>query len=238
MLHRVIDDARTRHANIDHRFRLADAVKRAGHERIVFDRVGEADELGAGQAALIARALGSSLINRPTCAHRIHVDSGARGRHVHRRAKPFGGRQSFGNRIEKIAFDARAAFVDQRRVAADEIHADRAAPPRRSRAPDRPDRRARLRSIIETGVMEMRLLAMRIPNLVADLVDGFDQTRGGAFDLFARALGRASRSNRVAQSRRLRPSVTVRTSRCSISVIATVCRISACVYSIRQSFRV
>ena len=35
-----------------------------------------------------------------------------------------------------------------------------------------------------------------------------------------------------AQSCSERPSVTVRTSRCSISVIRTVCRISACVYSI------
>ena len=46
----------------------------------------------------------------------------------------------------------------------------------------------------------------------------------------------AAVSGRVArtQSRRESPSVTVRTSRCSISVIRTVCKISACEYSIER----
>ena len=59
-------------------------------------------------------------------------------------------------------------------------------------------------------------------DLVGDLVDGADQTGGGALTR-PQVFGIDSET----QSRRLKPSVTVRMSRCSISVIRTVCRISA-----------
>ena len=48
---RVIDDAGAGDADVDDRLRFADAVKRARHERVVLDRVGEADELRARDAA-------------------------------------------------------------------------------------------------------------------------------------------------------------------------------------------
>src|SRR5947199_1722593 len=48
VLHRVIDHAGAGHADIQHRFRLADAVKRAGRVWIVFYYVGQTDKLGAG----------------------------------------------------------------------------------------------------------------------------------------------------------------------------------------------
>src|SRR5437879_8234035 len=56
LLDRVIDHAGTRYADIQHDFRLADAVKRAGHEWIVFDGVGETNKLGAGDTKTIACA--------------------------------------------------------------------------------------------------------------------------------------------------------------------------------------
>jgi hypothetical protein len=44
----MIDYSGTRYADVDDGLRLTDAVECACHKRIVFDRVGEADEFGAG----------------------------------------------------------------------------------------------------------------------------------------------------------------------------------------------
>src|SRR5437588_151577 len=54
MLDRVIDNAGAGDADIQHHFRLADTVKGAGHEWIVFDGVGETNKLGAGNPKAIA----------------------------------------------------------------------------------------------------------------------------------------------------------------------------------------
>ena len=48
-------DARAADADVDHALALADAVERAGDERVVVGDVGEDDELGAADAAAIAR---------------------------------------------------------------------------------------------------------------------------------------------------------------------------------------
>ncbi len=48
-------DAGTAHTNVDDAFRFPDAVKGAGHERIVFDSVAEHDELGAAEPVLMRR---------------------------------------------------------------------------------------------------------------------------------------------------------------------------------------
>ena len=61
LLDRVVDHAGTRYADIQHDFRLADAVKRAGHEWIVFDGVGETDKLGTGNPEAIPSAFGGFL---------------------------------------------------------------------------------------------------------------------------------------------------------------------------------
>ena len=62
--------------------------------------------------------------------------------------------------------------------------------------------------------------------LIANLVDCLDQPRGDATNLVACLL--RNLVDRIAGAiEQAKPSVTVRTSRCSISVIATVCRISA-----------
>src|SRR5690349_21099370 len=84
----------------------------------------------------------------------------------------------------------------------------------------------------ETGVIEMRLLATRMPNsspISSTVFTSRDATRR----IFSAARPAIADIESLLQSSRFRPSVTVRTSRCSISVMATVCRISAWVYSIR-----
>ena len=45
----MIDDARTRDSDVDDSLWLAHAVKRARHERIIFDGIGEAGFNGAAQ---------------------------------------------------------------------------------------------------------------------------------------------------------------------------------------------
>src|SRR5260370_19951859 len=50
VLDRVIDNAGAGYADIQNSFRLADAVKRAGHEGIVFDGVGVSNKLGVCNA--------------------------------------------------------------------------------------------------------------------------------------------------------------------------------------------
>src|SRR5436305_5357467 len=83
----------------------------------------------------------------------------------------------------------------------------------------------------ETGVIEMRLFAMRSPNSSPiSLTTG--TRRAAVRSSFSRTASAVSRTEARTQSRSERPSVTVRTSKCSISVMRTVCKISACVYSI------
>ena len=53
---RVRNDAGAADADVDHAVGLADAVERAGHERVVLDGVAEDDELGAADAVAIRRA--------------------------------------------------------------------------------------------------------------------------------------------------------------------------------------
>src|SRR2546423_2019333 len=83
----------------------------------------------------------------------------------------------------------------------------------------------------EAGVIEMRLFAMRSPNSSPiSLTTG--TRRAAVRSIFSRTASAVSRMEARTQSRSDRPSVTVRTSRCSISVMRTVCKISAWVYSI------
>src|SRR5437016_9957729 len=114
VLYRVIDNAGAGYADIQHGFRLADAVKSAGHEWIVFDGVGETNKLGAGDARTIARAFGGFLDQTAHARDCIYVDSGAGGRGIHRSAKPFSRGERFRYRIEKLAFVVRESFVHQR----------------------------------------------------------------------------------------------------------------------------
>src|ERR1044072_7427453 len=84
----------------------------------------------------------------------------------------------------------------------------------------------------ETGVMEIRLFATLIPNC-SPISSTVGTSRAATARTLSPAFCATPDIESLVQSSRLRPRVTVRTSRCSISVIATVCRISAWVYSIR-----
>src|SRR5215213_8754650 len=70
----VVDDAGAGHPDVDDGLGLADAVEGARHERVVLDGVGEADELGAGQAPALPRALGHLLDDLARAPHGVHVD--------------------------------------------------------------------------------------------------------------------------------------------------------------------
>ena len=87
LLQRVIDDPRPRHADIQHRLGFAYAMKRAGHERVVFHGVGKADKLCASHSPTIAGAFRGFLDQTSDPRHRIHVDAGARGGGVNRSAE-------------------------------------------------------------------------------------------------------------------------------------------------------
>src|SRR5204863_2444662 len=120
----MMNDAGTRHPDINYGFTLTDAMKRSGHKRIVLDGVSETDKLRASQTSLIARALGGVFDDPADLADGIHVDAGASGGGIYRRAKSLGGSQRFRNRIQKLCFRARRPFLDQRRIAADKVHSD------------------------------------------------------------------------------------------------------------------
>src|SRR5262249_55103110 len=82
----------------------------------------------------------------------------------------------------------------------------------------------------------MRLLATRIP-ISSPISFTVLTKRAAVRSIFSCTRWAVVSIESVAQSRRLKPSVTVRISRCSISVMRTVCRISAWVYSIKTEVR-
>ena len=96
-------DARAGAADVDHAIALAHAVHRAGDERVVVGDVGERAQLGAADAALARGALGQLLDHAAHDQHGVHVDAGARGRHVHRRADPLRHRERLGDRVDQRA---------------------------------------------------------------------------------------------------------------------------------------
>ena len=85
---------------------------------------------------------------------------------------------------------------------------------------------------IETGVTAIRLFAIRMP--ISSPIWSTVLTKSTATrSIFSRTRSAVLPTDSVAQSRKLNPSVTVRMSRCSISVMRTVSRISAWLYSIK-----
>ena len=82
-----MDHARSGDSNVDHCFVFADAVERAGHERIVLDGIGKADKLRARKSTLIACALGGVFQDPADLAHHVHVDAGAGRGRIDRRAQ-------------------------------------------------------------------------------------------------------------------------------------------------------
>ena len=86
---------------------------------------------------------------------------------------------------------------------------------------------------IETGVTAMRLFAIRMP--ISSPIWSTVLTKSTATrSIFSRTRSAVLPTDSVAQSRKLNPSVTVRMSRCSISVMRMVSRISAWLYSMER----
>src|SRR5438093_505698 len=73
----------------------------AGDERVVLGDVGEHHQLRAADAAAVGGALRRVLDHAPHDRDRVHVDAGARGGHLHRRAHPLGGGERLGDRVEQ-----------------------------------------------------------------------------------------------------------------------------------------
>ena len=82
MLHRMIDNAGTGHADVQNRFGLADAVKSAGHKGIILRRIAKHHQLCAAQAVPVRRFFRGFLNHLSHAAYRIHIDPGARGRGI------------------------------------------------------------------------------------------------------------------------------------------------------------
>ena len=92
----VGDDAGAADADVDDAVGLADAVKRAGHERVVLDRIAKHDQLRAADAVAIGRAFGGRHDDFAHARHGVHVDARARRGDVDRRADALGARERFG----------------------------------------------------------------------------------------------------------------------------------------------
>ena len=117
-------DAGPADADIDAYFRLAHAMKRAGHKRIVFHGVGKDDQFGATDRVAVFGQFGGLFDNLPHPRHAVHIDaSGCRGQ-VDRRTDPFGNGQRFRYRINQNQVAFGKSFVHQSGKPADKIDAN------------------------------------------------------------------------------------------------------------------
>ncbi len=113
-----MDHAGAGDAHVDDGVRLAGAVDRAGHKGRVFHHVGKDHQLGGGHALLVAGELGAleDLVGHEV--HGVHVDAGAKGRHVHRGAYSLGGGQRLGDGVDEPAVAVADALLHHGREAA------------------------------------------------------------------------------------------------------------------------
>jgi len=122
-LQRARDHARPADADVDDGFRLADAVDRARHERIVFRLVGEDDELGRGEPAPVCALpaeVVDDLAHEPDC---VHVDAVARRADVDRRAHLLRADERLRDRGDEFHVPAAQPALHVGRETADEVHA-------------------------------------------------------------------------------------------------------------------
>ncbi len=110
-------------AHIDHLFRLAHAVERAGHERIVLYRVAEDHQPGAAGASPIRGALRGFFYRAAQQGHGVHVDARFRGAHIDAGAHQVVLRQRLGDGPDELSVRVRHPFLHQRGEAPHEVHA-------------------------------------------------------------------------------------------------------------------
>ena len=114
-------DARTADADVNHRVGRAFAVKAAGHEGIIFGRVGEDAELGAAEPLAVGRGFRQLADFLTEDGDGRHVDAGLGRRRVDRGADALRRREGRGQAFEVIPGGSRQPAVHEGRIAADEI---------------------------------------------------------------------------------------------------------------------
>lgn len=123
LFQRDFDDSGTGDADVDDAVVLARAEERARHKGVVLDRVGEHDQLGAGDAVLVASEVGGAFEDAAHQADGVHIDACFRGGDVDGRAHFFGGRERFGDALDELALIGGHRLVDEGGVAAEEVDA-------------------------------------------------------------------------------------------------------------------
>ena len=124
VLEDVVDDARTRDADVDDRIAFSDAMEGARHERIVVRRIAEDDELRAPERVAVLRPFGRLLDDLAHEAHGVHVDASLRRADVDGRAEALGRRHRLGDGANEHLIRRRHALRHDGRVTADEIDAE------------------------------------------------------------------------------------------------------------------
>ena len=109
--------------DIDHAVSFAYAMESARHERIVFRRVAEDDDLGRADAVARSGQLTGLLHRFAHHAHRIHVDAGLCAAHIDRGADVLGLRHRFWDRLDQRFISGGKALLHEGTEAADEVHA-------------------------------------------------------------------------------------------------------------------
>ena len=120
---RLLDDAWTRDAHVDHDVGLAHAEVGARHERHVLRNIAEDDELGAADGVTVGRGRGHVEDALAHELHGVHVDAGLGRAHVDRGTDAVRGGKGLGKRVDEVAFSGRHALFNERTEAADEVDA-------------------------------------------------------------------------------------------------------------------
>ena len=108
-------------ADVDLAVRLARAVERTRHKRVVLGRVAEHDELGVAHAHVVLGQLGGLAHDLAHQLDGVHVDTRLGRANIDAGANDIRFRQCAGNGLDQAAVTGRKALVYQRTKAADEV---------------------------------------------------------------------------------------------------------------------
>ena len=112
---------RAGNADMDLAVRLARAVERARHKRVVLGRIAEDDQLGIAHAHVVLRQLGGLAHDLAHQFDGVHVDAGLGGANIDAGAYNICLCQRAGNRGDQPLVTRRKALMHQRAEAADEV---------------------------------------------------------------------------------------------------------------------
>ena len=117
------DYSRSRYTDVYLGVILAYSVECSRHKGIVLGRVAEYHYLCRPEAVVILGSLRGLHNDLTHHRHRVHIYARLGRAYVHRGAHVGGFRESFGYRFDKLPVACRKAFVHQRGISADIIHA-------------------------------------------------------------------------------------------------------------------